>query len=278
MFKAFLFSLVLCIVFNLISGISQLTAQCNDSEILNLNFDRIPSSDLEVGFSFCYEVSVENFDSVLEFRFGIEYNASVLEFIALFQSLGNLTGPLVSHSPQPGQLVILWTNANAEGQTLIDNTEIFNVCFEIIADPEDCSPISFCNDLTTCPNTETTYLEDNVPCTDSIILLNNDSIGFCFTLQDSLISSSISSSISSQEDPTVLIYPNPASDNLNVKFDKLSSISIYNLTGEQVYFCDVEKSQNHLNIDVMDYPNSMYILKTVDIHSKVYSEKFVVKR
>lgn len=70
------------------------------------------------------------------------------------------------------------------------------------------------------------------------------------------------------------LFPNPASDYINVKADGIENfeIHIYNITGDQIYSRSHSSNQN--SIDVSDFPRGEYILNLIS-EGNILSERFL---
>jgi len=65
------------------------------------------------------------------------------------------------------------------------------------------------------------------------------------------------------EELEVKLYPNPATDNLNITSSKGENITvfIYNINGQQMYYG--EKLDNHLVLNVSNFEHGLYIVKVI---------------
>jgi hypothetical protein len=95
--------------------------------------------------------------------------------------------------------------------------------------------------------------------------------------RSSLITSTdcnIFSGIKNNNQPTALsVYPNPASEKLNLSSPALLSFTILNILGEEMRYSKTVGEKNNMSIDVSGFPNGIYLLSGNDI-GKV---KFVVQ-
>lgn len=57
---------------------------------------------------------------------------------------------------------------------------------------------------------------------------------------------------------SVMIYPNPTKDVVNIVCDNMKNITLYSMTGQLVGYKDVNDNSTTLNMQ--DYPQSVYIL------------------
>ncbi len=76
---------------------------------------------------------------------------------------------------------------------------------------------------------------------------------------------------------TLAIYPNPANDNFNVKFntEKTGILTIYNQVGKKVYSKQIQNSTNE-TMDVSSLSSGIYILE-LSSNFETFSRKFMVE-
>ena len=73
----------------------------------------------------------------------------------------------------------------------------------------------------------------------------------------------------------VVIYPNPASELVNISADNLSEISVYNASGQLVYS---EKTENtKVVIDVNTWTTGLYYISVETKNGIRTSQKIIVK-
>jgi hypothetical protein len=80
------------------------------------------------------------------------------------------------------------------------------------------------------------------------------------------------------EDIDVLIYPNPATDILQVMVPlphQIADISILNLQGDPMQRVE-DVLHNFVTLRVSDYPPGMYVVQLTTRQGKIYHEPFVV--
>ncbi|MGB3547423.1 MAG: cohesin domain-containing protein, partial [Saprospiraceae bacterium] len=86
-----------------------------------------------VGDVVCVPVTVNNFTGVNSLQFSINYNASRLQF----QSFMNFAfGPVTTqnfNTSAPGQSRFIWSDPNADGETLASGATLFEICFTVIS-------------------------------------------------------------------------------------------------------------------------------------------------
>jgi hypothetical protein len=75
--------------------------------------------------------------------------------------------------------------------------------------------------------------------------------------------------------PTLMIYPNPASDYIVVNgLENNSMVKVFNVTGQQLF---VRKaSQNQMSIDLSGLNQGLYILQ-VESEGQILNSKFIKK-
>ncbi len=86
-----------------------------------------------VGSVVCVPVTVDNFTNINSLQFSINYNSSRLQF----QSFMNFAfGPVTTqnfNTSAPGQSRFIWSDPNADGETLANGSTLFEICFTVIA-------------------------------------------------------------------------------------------------------------------------------------------------
>jgi hypothetical protein len=77
------------------------------------------------------------------------------------------------------------------------------------------------------------------------------------------------------------IYPNPAQDqifiNLKSPSEGLSSIVVYDMTGQQVQSMTATH-RNQIQLNIASLPSGIYLLKVTDAQSKIRHTKFIIER
>lgn len=82
--------------------------------------------------------------------------------------------------------------------------------------------------------------------------------------------------ISFIDDRSVKVYPNPATDIINIEFDEVPyQISLYNSVGVQVY-SGVSKSES-FKFNVNQYKKGLYLLRIVDSENNFTTQKILLK-
>ncbi|HFA50059.1 MAG TPA: T9SS type A sorting domain-containing protein [Bacteroidetes bacterium] len=83
----------------------------------------------------------------------------------------------------------------------------------------------------------------------------------------------------SKSGPTFKVYPNPASENVSLQFDKKissASVRITDLTGRQVFESTLEKGSSLFEINVADWQTGMYIIHVELRDKKLLTERLMV--
>lgn len=88
---------------------------------------------------------------------------------------------------------------------------------------------------------------------------------------DNFIITTENLSINPFERTTIAVYPNPAQNHINITApngNTIESVTIYNVTGQQVYTTD-----NTQNINIAALANGAYIVKATTINGVTYTQK-----
>ncbi len=78
---------------------------------------------------------------------------------------------------------------------------------------------------------------------------------------------------------TALVYPNPASDVLNIKVSNhnlLSAFEIYNLSGQKIIYKRYEEFKKEINLNIEMLPPGIYLLKININNKEQVTSKFIV--
>ena len=96
------------------------------------------------GSRVCSEYTVENFNDVLSYQFGVKYNTEVLTFV---EANSNVLEPseLFANLPATGEPVISvsWGSLSGIPLSISDNTVLFSLCFDVVNEECVCSPLEF---------------------------------------------------------------------------------------------------------------------------------------
>lgn len=82
------------------------------------------------------------------------------------------------------------------------------------------------------------------------------------------------SSVSSAKGDNIVVYPNPARDEINVVFDRsmdVKNITVYNLIGKAVTVYRV--SGNSAKLDIQNIPSGIYFLRMLDAQGHVLATR-----
>lgn len=145
------------------------------TEPLGFNTSVIPNQVFP-GDDLCVEFAVENFNSVIAFQYTFNFDPTQLCYSSFFIANGTLTGPLAANiqEVETGIVSFIWSNLNAEGQSLPDGTVIFSLCFNACGDPNECEELGFNNVLAPqFPSIEVNYqVNEMMSCSHNTILLD----------------------------------------------------------------------------------------------------------
>lgn len=73
---------------------------------------------------------------------------------------------------------------------------------------------------------------------------------------------------------SIAVYPNPASNHINIEGDDICEVTIYNSLGQMVY----SKSGNIDHVDTSVFEDGLYVVNVMDIHGTTASQRIVIKR
>ncbi len=104
----------------------------------------------------CVEIIVEDFTDILTMQYTITWDPTVMIFDDIQNFNLNGLEPFVFGTPafpnvDEGELTLSWSDPDLifDGETVPSPTTIFEVCFELIGQPGDSSPVNFSNSPTT---------------------------------------------------------------------------------------------------------------------------------
>jgi gliding motility-associated-like protein len=97
------------------------------------------------GQTVCVPLAVNDFDNILGMQFSINYNAAILQFTGAQNFNGSLIGFTAASigNPFPGAITIGWNNPFGSGVSLMDNSTILELCFDVVG--QTSSSLSFSN-------------------------------------------------------------------------------------------------------------------------------------
>lgn len=82
--------------------------------------------------------------------------------------------------------------------------------------------------------------------------------------------------IAENQKENIVVYPNPASSEINVSGENISEVSIFNTLGQQVYSNDVVNGV--LTIDVATFEDGLYMVNVKKINGEKSSQKILIKK
>ncbi len=144
-FSKFSFSFLLPVLLGL-GAMDSLISQQDSCAI----FD-IKTRSGQKGDTLCLDVVVKNFKDITGFQFTISYDPTVVTPISIprIANLTNFTQGDVIINRNRDVISALWTDPNSIGESLPDGEVLFTICFLVIGNPGDCSPVKFSNIPTT---------------------------------------------------------------------------------------------------------------------------------
>jgi len=113
---------------------------------LVINFSS--AADVTPGGQVTVDVSVEDFDNIVLFQFGVLWDPSVLSYNSLtnvvgnpplpdFSEGGNIGTPTVSALLDDGEIWTSWNELNTDQVTIPDGTILFSIVLDVVGDPCD---------------------------------------------------------------------------------------------------------------------------------------------
>ena len=97
--------------------------------------------------------------------------------------------------------------------------------------------------------------------TPAYFCIDNVSAAFCTSVEDT-------------EKLVIKAYPNPTADLITVQFEhSLSSISLYNTTGEKLQITEDPKAP--VTLDLSELPSGIYLIEAVDLNQNSHLERIV---
>jgi len=247
---SFLFSLVSCFCF------SQECIEQDVDQCVSVDFGSLSGN---IGDTVCTSVAVCHFTNVLSFQFSIDYDETVVKYLACEEGdFANYNCSGVNE--KDGFLNTLWFDAQAEPRSLDSMTTIANLCFEVIsAIPSDSTMLQIGDQLS--PEFS---IGDPSDATYTLVL-------------DKLcgMSDLTSNSINIEESGDISLFPNPARDELYIKTNsekyQLIKAEIFDQSGKLVKVSWDLKEAIPLN----DLSSSIYFIRLLDKNGITYSTSFV---
>jgi gliding motility-associated-like protein len=105
---------------------------------LNLAFD---NQFVAKGKQVCIAVTAKNFKNIKSMNYDIQWDNTIVKFDSIGYINPLLAGGLVPSPVPPNAISIAYTNFNASGLTLADNTILFYICFTAIGNPGQVSAV-----------------------------------------------------------------------------------------------------------------------------------------
>ena len=102
----------------------------------------IPTYDADAGGSVCFPVQVTNFDDITDLNFSICFDPTVLSFTQIINL--NIPGVSLNDFSSANGTVSLQYDGNSP-INLLDNTTVFDICFNVVGAPNTSSSIDICN-------------------------------------------------------------------------------------------------------------------------------------
>ncbi|WP_167619196.1 endo-1,4-beta-xylanase [Maribellus sediminis] len=222
-----------------------------------------------------YEIEVAFGDTVKIFTIPcLKENADSV-FI-LNEGDAKLKGPqLVSTKLVNAGTVKVLFNKPIDGRSLVrsnfkffSNTEVGLLSVERDPDNENAILLALSKDVTKGDYISVSYFPGNLSSTDGS---KADAFG-----PEAIANPDNAVGISFMDDRTLKVYPNPASDILNIEYDDAPyQISLFNSVGVQVY-SGVSNTES-FNFNVNQYKKGLYLLRIVDSENNFTTQKILLK-
>ncbi|MBK9271618.1 MAG: gliding motility-associated C-terminal domain-containing protein [Saprospiraceae bacterium] len=135
------FSLRFSLIFGLIIWASSLFSQQDTCVRIE-----ITAKSGQKGDTICVELRVFNFKDISAFQFGIQYDPTILKPISkqnFYPGLDGWDQTGVFFDGLRDVVRSVWTNPNTVNSSLPDSTVLYELCFLIIGNPGECSPLGF---------------------------------------------------------------------------------------------------------------------------------------
>ena len=226
------------------------------------------------------DVDVVGFDSISNMQFSINWDSSFLKFKSAIStdSLPKLKStPALTNfnNSKPGELRVLWTSSSGEGVNVSDNSTIFRLVFDVIANADKDSTIEV--SFTNTPIAIDILAEINGVSTDIGLMPQSGSV---------IIQGDISPTYSLAGDNPILYQnePNPFSEYTFIKFDLKKSedvlLQVFDLNGRLIYTFNDKLNVGHhsLKLERKVFPQTgtyLYRLVATDLD---FTKKLMVIR
>ncbi|MEO7176617.1 MAG: cohesin domain-containing protein [Saprospiraceae bacterium] len=97
------------------------------------------------GTQICVPVTCNGFTNIAAFQFSMNWDPAILNNFTI-QNINPAISTMANNPQGPGKLVVLWTDATANGVDLPEGTKLFDICFTITGANGTFSNVSFTND------------------------------------------------------------------------------------------------------------------------------------
>lgn len=137
-----------------ISSLSALALPGKSSQNVDLSLQdssvvfSIDTLTAENGELICMQLSTENFEDVILMEMSILYDAEVLRYINaavltdLLPGFNESTFSTPETNGSGNKFIISWLDNDLNGQNILQKTDIFEMCFEVIGEPGDKSVLN----------------------------------------------------------------------------------------------------------------------------------------
>ncbi len=145
-------------------------------------------NNVQSGSQICMGVSVSEFTDIIGMQFSINYDPNALQFVSVGGfNLDQLTAASFGVPPatNPGIITLSWLDQTLGGVTLPDDSEIFEICFNVVGSGS--TTVSFSSNPTNIEVTDGDENEVNPVVTESgTVVINGEPPveGFTLTLED----------------------------------------------------------------------------------------------
>lgn len=151
---------------------------------------QFPLENVPPGQNVCIPITVEDFNSVGSMQFTIEWDPTILTFsnVGAFRSDMPDISEFSFNLFQPGVLTFSWADLSFTGVTIPNGESIFDICFDVIGELGDCSPVAMTGSQTPIEVGDPTVPEPfpyGVIIEGGKVIVSNE-ILFAFLEQDSL--------------------------------------------------------------------------------------------
>lgn len=152
------------------------TAQINVQVCQAVVFNMGSASGLP-GENVCVDITVENFSGILGTQFSILYDPAVIDLTSIQNYNSNLAGLGIGNfNTFPGEILFAWNDFNPAGSNLPNGAVFFTLCFDIVGNLGECSPV----DITGTP----LVVEVITPAGLTDVIINNGQICVADNLLD----------------------------------------------------------------------------------------------